>query len=132
IRCGAGKEARCGLACPSGAGQRGYLVPLEILHVALVLLGRGARLEGTEIAALAGLRIDLAGIKPVLARLQFADHGCGPVCVPHLSMAHARGLFRGGGHDPAPAAVTGLVAQAAAALAGGTETMVFRICEAIW
>jgi hypothetical protein len=35
-------------------------MPLEILHVALVLFRRRARLEGAEIAALAGLRIYLA------------------------------------------------------------------------
>src|SRR6266446_8267956 len=51
------------------------LMPLEILHLALVLFRSRARFEGAEIAALAGLRIDLSGIEPVLARLQFADHG---------------------------------------------------------
>src|ERR1019366_10202871 len=51
------------------------LMPLEILHGALVLLRGRARFEGAEIAALAGFRIDLAGIEPVLARWQFADHG---------------------------------------------------------
>jgi hypothetical protein len=50
-------------------------MPLEILYLALVLLGRGARLEGAEIAPLAGLRIYLARIEPVLAGSQFADHG---------------------------------------------------------
>ena len=64
--------------------QRGYVrtdliapsVPLEILHGALMLFGSGARLEGSKVAAPAGLRIDLAGIEPVLARSQFADHRC--------------------------------------------------------
>jgi hypothetical protein len=45
------------------------LMPFEILHVALVFLGGGARFEGAEIAALAGLRVELAGIKPVFAGL---------------------------------------------------------------
>jgi hypothetical protein len=54
-------------------------VPLEILNVALVLFRRRAGFERTEIAALAGFWIDLAGIKPVFARLQFADHGIGLV-----------------------------------------------------
>src|ERR1700759_3449252 len=54
------------------------LVPLEILHVSLVLFGRGARLEGAEITALAGLRVDLARIEPVLAGSQLADHGGAP------------------------------------------------------
>jgi len=35
-------------------------MPLEVLHGALVLLRRGAGVEGAEVAALAGLRIDLA------------------------------------------------------------------------
>src|SRR6266404_1618026 len=51
------------------------LMALEILHLALVLFRSRARFEGAEIAALTGLRIDLSGIEPVLARLQFADHG---------------------------------------------------------
>src|SRR5207244_5649389 len=54
------------------------LMPLEILHLALVLFRRRPRFEGAEIAALAGLRIDLSGIEPVLARSQFADHGTPP------------------------------------------------------
>src|SRR5439155_18136474 len=41
------------------------LMPLEILHLALVLFRRRPRFEGAEIAALAGLRIDLSGIEPV-------------------------------------------------------------------
>ncbi|HZE53186.1 MAG TPA: hypothetical protein VE111_07960 [Bradyrhizobium sp.] len=42
-------------------------MPLEILHRALVLLGGGTRLEGAEVAALAGLRISFPGVEPVLA-----------------------------------------------------------------
>jgi hypothetical protein len=53
------------------------LMPLEVLHIALVLFGCGARFESAEIAAFAGLRIELAGIEPVFAGLQFADHGTG-------------------------------------------------------
>jgi hypothetical protein len=51
------------------------LVPLEILHVALVLFRSLPRSEGAEVAALAGLRIYFSGIEPVFAGLQFADHG---------------------------------------------------------
>ena len=58
----------------TGKRPRQPLMPLEILHVALVLFRSRARFEGAEIAALAGLRIHLSGIEPVLARLQFADH----------------------------------------------------------
>ena len=49
-------------------------MPLEILYVALVLFGRRAGLERAEVAALAGSGIDLAGIEPVLAGFQFANH----------------------------------------------------------
>src|SRR5581483_2925123 len=42
-------------------------MPLEILHIAFMLLGGRARLERAEIAALAGLRIDLAGVETVSA-----------------------------------------------------------------
>jgi hypothetical protein len=45
------------------------LLPLEILHGALVPFGRRARFEGTEVAALAGFRINVSGIEPVFARL---------------------------------------------------------------
>src|SRR3954454_17893278 len=50
------------------------LMPLEVLHGALVLLGGGAGLEGAEIAAPAGLRIDLARIETVAAGRKLADH----------------------------------------------------------
>src|SRR5262249_50382140 len=49
-------------------------VPFEILHRALVAFGSSARLEGAEIAPLAGLRIDLARVQPVLAAFEFSDH----------------------------------------------------------
>src|SRR5436190_22215552 len=49
--------------------------PLEELDLALVLLGRCARLERAEVAALAGLRVDLARIEAVPARRELADHG---------------------------------------------------------
>src|SRR6185437_1732098 len=65
-------HARPGLL-PIGRGSLAS-VPLEILHFALVLLGRRARLERSEIAALAGVRIGLARIEPVLASFEFADH----------------------------------------------------------
>src|SRR5579871_5161108 len=42
-------------------------VPFEILHRAFVFFGGCARLERAEVTALAGLRIDLAGVKPVFA-----------------------------------------------------------------
>src|SRR5262245_26885584 len=48
---------------------------LEVLHGALVLLGRRPCLEGAEIAAPAGLRVRLARIEAIAARLELADHG---------------------------------------------------------
>src|ERR1700742_3923487 len=68
-------------------------MPLEILHIAFVLLCRSARLEGAEIAALAGLRIDLAGIEPVFAGLQFADHGVASFDVLSGSIETAAPVF---------------------------------------
>jgi hypothetical protein len=50
------------------------LMPLEKLHGALVLRRRGAAPKGAEIAPPAGLRIFLAGIEPVFAGGELADH----------------------------------------------------------
>src|SRR5262245_40138664 len=47
---------------------------LEVPHGTLVLFGRAARLEGAEIAAPAGLRVHLARIEAIAARLELADH----------------------------------------------------------
>src|SRR5215468_6854003 len=47
---------------------------LEVLHGALVLLGRRARRKRAEIAAAAGLRVELARIEAIAARLELADH----------------------------------------------------------
>jgi hypothetical protein len=49
-------------------------VALEVLHGALVFLGRGARRECAEIAAPARFRIQLARIQPELSGREFADH----------------------------------------------------------
>src|ERR1044072_8516381 len=71
-------ESSCGgLAPPAERNQTRFgagSMPLEVLHVALVLFRRCTRLEGAEVAALAGFRVDFAGIEPVFARLQFSDH----------------------------------------------------------
>src|SRR5580700_6804008 len=47
---------------------------LEVLHGALVLLGRRARRKRAEVAAAAGLRIELARIEAIAARFELADH----------------------------------------------------------
>src|SRR5499427_10801815 len=65
------------LPAGSGMGCGGWSaasMALEILHGALVLLGRRARVERAEIAAAAGLRVDLARIEAIAARLELADH----------------------------------------------------------
>jgi hypothetical protein len=43
-----------------------------MLHIALVLLGGGASLEGTKIVPPAGPRVDLARIQTVAAGLELA------------------------------------------------------------
>src|SRR5207249_4974875 len=51
------------------------LMPLEVLHLAFVLLGGLARFEGAEVPAFAGPGIDFTRIETVFAGLQLADHG---------------------------------------------------------
>ena len=58
------------------AGTADPLASLKILDLALMLLGGGAAIEGSEIAPLAGLLVDLARIEPVFSRLELADHRC--------------------------------------------------------
>src|SRR6516164_10019996 len=58
-------------------------VMFKILHGALVLFGRLARGERAKVSAFSRLRIQFAGIQPVLPCLQLADHRClqsGLVC----------------------------------------------------
>lgn len=49
-------------------------MPLEVLNFPLVFLGRVTGFEGAEVSPLAGYRIFLARIKPVLAGRQFTNH----------------------------------------------------------
>jgi hypothetical protein len=49
-------------------------VALEELYLAFVLFRLLPRLEGSEIAALAGLRISLSGVEPVFTGFQFPNH----------------------------------------------------------
>lgn len=49
-------------------------MPLEVLDRTLVLLGCGARFERSQIPAPSGLRIELAGVQPVLAGAEFSYH----------------------------------------------------------
>src|SRR5262245_48137240 len=70
-------SSRACTACgPSSGCGRGFAasMTLEILHGALVLLGRRARLERAEITAATGLRVDLARIEAIAARTELADH----------------------------------------------------------
>jgi len=49
-------------------------MPLKVLHLPLMFLGRGAGGEGAEIAALAGAGILLPRVKSILAGSEFANH----------------------------------------------------------
>src|SRR5580704_6962489 len=83
---------------------------LEELHRAFVLFGGRARLEGAEIAAPAGLRVELARIEAVFARFELADHGRSPASmtgiIPTLEGANgcARGAETAGSRAAAAAA----------------------------
>src|SRR5262249_6183240 len=63
---------------PSGRGGCGgrfaASMTLEILHRALVLLGRRTRLERAEITAAAGFRADFSRIEAIAPRAELADH----------------------------------------------------------
>ena len=65
---------------------------LEVLHRALVLLGRRARRKRAEVAAAAGLRVDFARIEAIAARLELADHRRLPraACAPRMLRLAAR------------------------------------------
>jgi len=63
---------------------------LEVLHGALVLLGPRARVERAEVAAAAGLRVDLARIEAIAARLELADRRRLPRAARALRMLRIR------------------------------------------
>jgi hypothetical protein len=54
-------------------------VALEVLDFPLVPFGGLPCGEGAKVASAAGLGIDLSRIKPILARLEFANHDPLPV-----------------------------------------------------
>src|SRR5262249_16117764 len=56
------------------ASQTRGLTALAVLHRALVFLRRGAGLERAQVAPLAGLRVRLAGVEPIAAVRELADH----------------------------------------------------------
>ena len=64
-------------ACLAAIFLGGYVqpsVPFEVLHRALVGFSFFARTEGSQVAALAGLGVLLAGVKAVLAGFEFTNH----------------------------------------------------------
>src|SRR5258706_6639409 len=62
------------------------LTALEVLYLALVLLGRGAALERAEILPPAGLGVGLLRVEAILARRQLPDHvRHGPSAVPGVN-----------------------------------------------
>ena len=50
------------------------LVPLEVLNLSFMLLGRGSCGKSSQIAAFVGLGIDLSRIQAEFARFQFSNH----------------------------------------------------------
>jgi hypothetical protein len=66
-------------AAPQGAvhGRCPPSVLFEVLDLAFVLFGGGARLERAKIAPTLGFRIDFAGIQSIFAGLKFANHVLG-------------------------------------------------------
>jgi hypothetical protein len=62
--------SRGGIAPSQGRNQprfHTHSMPFEILHGALVLFCCRTGFEGSKVAALAGFRVDFAGIQPVFA-----------------------------------------------------------------
>ena len=80
-RLGAIPDLRCTVSRCTASGKQGLSMPLEILHRALVPLGRSAACKRTEIAAASGFWVLLARVNPVLARCQLADHDRPPEVV---------------------------------------------------
>src|ERR1700751_1597411 len=64
-----------GLGAKSSARNGRSMMPLEELHLALVLLRRLERLEGAGVAAPAGARIPLDREEAILSGFEFPDHG---------------------------------------------------------
>src|SRR6516162_1819265 len=73
-------------------GRDAASMTLEVLHRALVLLGRRARRKRAEVAAAAGLRVDFARIEAIAARLELADHRrlSRAACAPRMLRLAAR------------------------------------------
>jgi hypothetical protein len=67
-----GLVKQLGLHC--GSSKASSTAALEVLHCALMLLRLGPSCERAEVSTPAGLGINSAGIKPILARLQLLDH----------------------------------------------------------
>jgi hypothetical protein len=62
--------SRGGIAPPEARNQPRFhagSMPFEILYGTLVLFRCRTGLEGSKVAALAGFRVDFAGIQPVFA-----------------------------------------------------------------
>ncbi|WP_292242443.1 hypothetical protein, partial [Mesorhizobium sp.] len=76
---------------PGSVRKANPLNPLEILHLAFVLLRSLAAVKCPEIAALAGLFVLLARIEPVFSVFDFSDRLSLPE--PLLPFEVARGLL---------------------------------------
>jgi hypothetical protein len=61
-------------------------MPLEILHLMLVFLGRGPAFERAQVSSSTRAGVFLSRVKPILAGRKFADHGMVLLCYPLLAI----------------------------------------------
>jgi hypothetical protein len=70
------------------------LMAFKVLHRALMRLGLLKRSKRSQVAAFAGLRIFLARIQTILARLQFANHALPQNSIIQMIVGRQRVAFR--------------------------------------
>ena len=66
---------------------------LEVLHRALVLFRGCPCAEGPQVAALAGLGIDLTRIQSITTGLELPDHDCSAAASAAVTLNRATGKF---------------------------------------
>src|SRR5260370_4318936 len=88
---------------------------LEKLHRALVFLRRLERRKSTQVPSLAGLRVALPRVQPILPAFQFSDHIATSVSRPSAGSLHGSVAPSGGplGADGLPCGPSQIFAAAA-------------------